>query len=618
MFVAYLPADFWLGELMLFSVLGPVELRMKGETIDLGPAKQRTILAALLVNLEQPVPLDVLVDRVWDESPPADVRNVVYTYVARLRRKLACAAADSEDPPLLKRMFGGYCLQTAPGNVDLYRFRDLLEQSRKLDGGADDRRSTLLREANALWRGVPLAGVDGRWASAMRHGLQQLRHEALVEWADVETRLGRPRMVIDQLRQAVFDSPFSESLVAHLMLSLHADGRSAEALQVFESTRRQLADDMGTDPGPSLQEVHRDILQGRAVEQRDEPVAVVSPRPPSVSLLPIDLPDFTGRAAEVRGVEEALTPGDTPLSPSVAVLYGAAGIGKTSAAVHASYRMREHFPDGQLFADLEATAPIPADPNVVLERFLRALGVADIPASFVERAELYRARLANARMLVVLDNAADEPQVVPLLPGTGQCAVIVTCRVRPPVPAGVPVIRIDPMPPDESTAFLRRLIGAARMDADPGATRELLALCEGSPLILRILGGKLMTRQHWSVARLLTRLRDDDRLLAELTDGTHDVRMKIGQTFHTLDSATQRLFLKLATSQLDNEFSVRSAARALHLSEHDTEESVERLLDCHLLGIAAQPEAGDLRYVLPKLHRLYAWTVSTEPVMMHA
>lgn len=614
---------------MLFSVLGPVELRVKDEVIDLGPAKQRMILAALLVNLEQPVPLDVLVDRVWDENPPVDVRNVVYTYVARLRRKLACAAGDRADPPLLKRMFGGYCLQTAPDTVDLYRVRGLLERARKLDSDADEQRSTLLRKANGLWRGVPLAGVEGRWATAMRHGLQQLRHEALVEWADVEIRLGRPRRVIDQLRQAVFDSPFSESLVAHLMLALHADGRSAEALQVFESTRRQLADDMGTDPAPSLQEVHRDILQGRAsanqqVELKQEVAAPVRattasrPAVQSVNLLPIDLPDFTGRTAEMSLLQEALTPSDTPLSPSVAVLYGPAGIGKTTLAVHASYRLRKYFPDGQLFADLDGTGIAPAEPTVVLERFLRALGTTDIPASFVERAELYRARLANTRMLVVLDNAVDEPQVAPLLPGTGHCAVIVTCQVRPPVPAGVPVVRLVPMPPDEASAFLRRMIGSARMDADPQATRELLALCEGSPLVLRIIGGKLMTRQHWSVARLLDRLRDDDRLLGELTDGTHDVRMKIGQTFHTLDHATQRLFLGLATSHLDDEFSVRSAARALQLNEHDAEESVERLLDCHLLGIAGQPETGDLRYVLPKLHRLYAWTVSGEPVKIHA
>ncbi|OLF15015.1 AfsR/SARP family transcriptional regulator [Actinophytocola xanthii] len=598
--------------------------------IDLGPAKQRTILAALLVNLEQPVPLDVLVDRVWDENPPVDVRNVVYTYVARLRRKLSCAAGDCADPPQLKRMFGGYCLQTAPDNVDLYRFRGLLERARKLESDADEQRSTLLREANGLWRGVPLAGVDGRWAAAMRHGLQQLRHEALVEWADVEIRLGRPRRVIDQLRQAVFDSPFSEPLVAHLMLALHADGRSAEALQVFEGTRRQLADDMGTDPAPSLQEVHRDILQGRAsVNQQVEPEQEVAATPvqvttvsrpgaQSVNLLPIDLPDFTGRGAEMSLLAEALTPSDTPLSPSVAVLYGPAGIGKTTLAVHASYRLRKYFPDGQLFADLDGTGLPPAEPTVVLERFLRALGTTDIPASFVERAELYRARLANARMLVVLDNAVDEPQVAPLLPGTGQCAVIVSCQVRPPVPAGVPVIRLAPMPVDEASAFLRQMIGPARMNADPQATRELLALCEGSPLVLRIIGGKLMTRQHWSVARLLNRLRDDDRLLGELTDGTHDVRMKIGRTFHALDHATQRLFLGLATSHLDDEFSVRSAARALQVNEHDAEESVERLLDCHLLGIASHPEAGDLRYVLPKLHRLYASTVCGEPVKIHA
>lgn len=623
---------------MLFTVLGSVQLTTEEKSFDLGPAKQRAILAALLVNLERPVSLESLVDRIWDETPPTDVRSVVYTYIARLRRKLSYAAHDCvTSSPSIKRVFSGYYLQTPPETVDLYQFRTLLQQSRQPDR-PDTERSRLLSDANALWRGDPLSGMDGRWAAAMRYNLRQLRHEALVEWGEVEIRLGRPRAVLDPLRQALLDSPLTESLVSQLMLALHADGRSAEALQLFESSRRQLADEMGADPAPSLQNAYQDILNGRTTREdnhtcghshvQDFPSEVPTPRTnavtseepaQSVNLLPIDLPDFTGREQEVTSLREALTPGDLPLSPSVAVLYGPAGNGKTTTAVHAAYRLRNHFPDGQLFVDLQGTATEPEHAHVVLDRFLRALGISahDVPDSYVERAELYRARMAQSRVLVVLDHAIDEPQVAPLLPGTGHCAVIVTCHARPAVPSGVPVIHVGAFSHEESAMFLRRMIGDARPNSEPQAASELLDLCDGSPILLRILGGKLMTRQHWTISRLLDRLRDDNRLLDELADKSHDFSNRLDQVYRSLDHQAQRLFTRLATLPTHG-FTVRSAARALRAGELETEEALEQMLERHMLTVERPLESGNRRYALPKLHRLYARTLSAYPIKNQA
>ncbi|MBF6395665.1 winged helix-turn-helix domain-containing protein [Nocardia cyriacigeorgica] len=602
---------------MLFSILGPVDLRVEDKPIDLGPAKQRAILSALLIDRDRPVPLEVLVDRVWGDTPPADVRNLVYTYIARLRRKLASVCSDEAGDPALKRVVGGYCLQTPPETVDLYVFRHLLERSRQ-PGGTDAERSALLTQANSMWRGIPLSGIGGRWASAMRHSLQQLRHEALVEWADVEVRLGRPRMVIDPLRQAYVESPLSESIATQLMLALHNDGRSSEALQLFDKVRRHLSTEIGADPGPALREAHTTILQGHATAQPAlAPVPVVPAEPVDTApesgppdMLPIDLPDFTGRDDHVRLVRDTLTPGAGPLIPSVVVLYGPAGFGKTTIAVHAAYQLRSHFPSGRLYVDLEGNGGSPADPHDVLERLLRALGVPkdEIPERFTERAEMYRGRLARSRTLVVLDNAVDEPQVAPLLPGTGHCGVIVTCRVRPVVPQGVPVIRVDAMPAGESMALLRRLAGD-RVDREPEAARELLELCGGSPLLLRVVGNRLMIRPNWSLGRLLTRLRDDDRLLAELTDGRHDVRARIAESYLTIGPATQRFFVELAARPATR-WSARTAARALDLSETEAEEHLEQLLDVHLVDAAPGAEPGADIYLLPKLHRLFARSVS--------
>ncbi|MFE6921005.1 BTAD domain-containing putative transcriptional regulator [Nocardia sp. NPDC057663] len=606
---------------MLFSILGPIELHVGETVVDLGPAKQRAILSALLIDRDRPVPIDVLVNRVWGDTPPAEVRNLVYTYVARLRRKLGTANAEAT-APTLKRVVGGYCLQTPPESVDLHRFHQLLGRARRLTPD-DPERSSLLALANSMWRGVPLAGIGGRWADAMRHSLQQLRHEALVEWADVEVRLGRPRTVIDPLRQAYVESPMSESVATHLMFALHADGRSAEALQLFEQIRRHLATEIGADPGAALRSAHREVLRGRTrepsavtavtslrVDDHPAPVIHTAATPfHDAAMLPIDLPDFTGRATQIATIRDALTPGEKPLMPSVAVLYGPAGFGKTTTAIRLAYQLLPHYPSGQLFIDMEGDTPHPVAPSAVLERFLRALGVAraEIPDSLAERAELFRARIAGSRTLVILDNAADESQVAPLLPGTGHCAVIVTCRARPAVPHRVPVVRVGAMTPGESAALLRSLVGQ-RMDREPAAAASLLELCAGSPLMLRIVGCRLMMRQHWSVSRLLNRLLDDNRLLTELTDGQHNMSARISRTYRCLDHATQRFLRDLAELPGDR-LSVQSVAQALQMSEVEVEEHVEELLDVHLVDPIPGLEPEGSAFTLPKLHRLFAQSV---------
>ncbi|MEU4417024.1 BTAD domain-containing putative transcriptional regulator [Nocardia salmonicida] len=606
---------------MLFSILGPIELYIGDTAIDLGPAKQRAILSALLIDRGRPVPLDVLVTRVWGDTPPAEVRNLVYTYVARLRRKLS-AVDTGPTAPAIKRVVGGYFLQTPPESVDLYRFHQLLARARRL-APDDPERGSLLSLAQSMWRGVPLAGIGGRWADGMRHRLQQLHYEALVEWADIEVRLGRPRTVIDALRQAYVESPTSESVATHLMYALHADGCSAEALQLFEQIRQHLATEIGTDPGSSLREAHREILRGRP--SAPSGLAAVPALPEAhgsahetftaaapfhaAAMLPMDLPDFTGRADEIATIRDTLTPGDKPLMPSVAVLYGPAGYGKTTIAIRTAYQLLPHYPSGQLFVDLEGDTPTPADPFEVLERFLRATGLTrtEIPDSFAGRAELFRARLAGSRTLLILDNAADEAQVAPLLPGTGYCAVIITHRARPAVPHSVPVVLVGSMAADESAAMLRSLVGE-RMDREPAAAERLLELCAGSPLMLRIVGCRLMMRQHWPVSRLLDRLLDDDRLLIELTDGQHNMRARISRTYGCLDPATQRFFLELADLP-DDRLSVLSVAQALNESEFEVEEHIERLLDVHLLGPAVDADPEGSAFTLPKLHRLFAQSV---------
>jgi DNA-binding SARP family transcriptional activator len=238
--------------------LGEIQLLASGHRVPLGPRKQRTLLAAFLVDAGRSVPADTLIDRVWADAAPAESRNVLYTYVTRLRRILISADVSA---PALRRQAGGYLLDIDPGQVDLHRLRRRAAEARRFS--VDDRRRlSPLREAAELWRGEPLAGLPGQWVTRVQEGLRQQLLGVLSEWADAELRFGRPGHVTDRLSRVLDTYPLAETLVAHLMRALYVDGRRAEALEQYTRTRKHLLDELGVDPSIELQELHRDMLSG--------------------------------------------------------------------------------------------------------------------------------------------------------------------------------------------------------------------------------------------------------------------------------------------------------------------------------------------------------------------
>src|SRR5690349_16053233 len=171
---------------MYFRVLGSIEVHTGTGLVDVGPPRQRHVLAALAVDAGRPVLVETLIERVWDEHPPDRVRHALYVYVARLRLVLRCV--DASESVQVVRRSGGYLLDVDPERVDLHRFRALVDQARETDC-ADSRRAMLLRRGLALWRGVPLSGVTGDWAQRARAGWQQQRLEVVASWSEVELRL---------------------------------------------------------------------------------------------------------------------------------------------------------------------------------------------------------------------------------------------------------------------------------------------------------------------------------------------------------------------------------------------------------------------------------------------
>jgi DNA-binding SARP family transcriptional activator len=285
-----------------------------GRLLDLGPPKRRLVLAALLVDAGRTVTLATLIDRVWGEAPPAEVRGVVYAHVARIRRMLGAT-----DCARLKREGGGYLLEVVPESVDLHRFRRLVEQARHL-GSADPRHIELLREALRLWRGPALTGLPGGWAERVRMGAEQQRLGAVVAWAQAELRHGRAADVVGDLYEIADEHPLVEPLLEVLMQALIADGRAAEALSRYTVARERLVAELGTEPGPTLRRLNEAILRGDLHNELPGPSGPATP-----AQLPPDVPGFIGRATELRFLHEMSVDSSTVV---IAAIAGGPGVGK--------------------------------------------------------------------------------------------------------------------------------------------------------------------------------------------------------------------------------------------------------------------------------------------------
>ncbi|GGJ92493.1 hypothetical protein GCM10010123_22960 [Pilimelia anulata] len=315
-------------------------------------------------------------------------------------------------------------------------------------------------------------------------------------------------------------------------------------------------------------------------------------------------PDFTGRADEVAELCRLLTAAD-PGRVAVAAVVGPAGIGKTALSLHVAHRLRAAFPDGQLYADLRDPAGAEADPYEVLGRFLRALGVAAaaVPGTLAERADLYRDVLAERRVLVVLDDAAGDDGVRPLVPAGRHCAVLLTGRGHPGATLGAPALRLDLLPEPAALDLLGRLAGPDRVRAEPAAAAELAEQCGRLPLALRVVGARLAAKPHWSLAKLAGRLRDESARLDQLRYRDLDVRTTLTRDAAALPADARRLLGRLGDLDLA-ETNAWLAAAVLDVRPARSEALLEHLFDARLVDIAGA--ADPARFRLHPLVRLCA------------
>ncbi|MFJ3901000.1 BTAD domain-containing putative transcriptional regulator [Streptomyces sp. NPDC090025] len=485
-----------------FAILGAPRAWHGGRERALGRPQQRAVLCALLLAAGELVPTPRLVTAVWGEDEedwPKDPFGQIGTHAHRLRRAL-------DAPEAVVASSGGYRLAVAREAVDVFRYEDDTARAGALLRQDPARARELLVRALGRWRGEALDGVPGPLARRARERLAGSRHAAEMTLYEAELALGRHAEALPALRALVTQRPDDEEAHRLCLLALYRCGLRAEALTLFEGLRDRLDRRLGLDPGGAVTELYGRIRRGDpAPPPAPVPVPAPSAASPRPCQLPPDIPDLVGRGAQVRQAEGLLRadPGGSP----VVALSGPYGTGTSTLAVHLAHRVRDAFPDGQLYARGDASC----DVREVLAGFLRALGVR--PAEDAGAARLaarYRAALAGRRVLVLLDGV---PEPAPLLPGVAGCAALVAeaeagteADQEPWAGAAAARLRLGPLEPDDAYELLARIAGPDRIRRESGAARELAVLCGHQPARLRAAAARLAARPQWSVADLVGRL----------------------------------------------------------------------------------------------------------------
>ncbi|MFL6161144.1 MAG: BTAD domain-containing putative transcriptional regulator [Jatrophihabitantaceae bacterium] len=595
---------------MKLRILGPLDVVADGQAVRIGGPRERIVLAMLALRANRVTSVEQLVDAVWGELPPSTARAQIQSCISGLRKVLD----DAGLPDAIQTRAGGYLLTVAEDRLDSEKFGKLVAQAhRQVAEQRLPEAAATLREALGLWRGPALSGVQSDLVQRGCAVLEDARIAAVEELMRLDLQLGRHAEISGELRVLVAEHPLRERLYEFLVLALYRSGRQAEALEVCRRARVTMISELGLEPRQELQTLERAVLNrdpslglpsesGQPANPAEKPLS--SPRQ-----LPSSIADFIGRQSQIVEVSQLLAEARSSGTPSYAVpiigIVGFGGVGKSTLALRVAHESAEEYSDGHLYVDLTGEGGEDRIASV-LARFLRALGVnaTAIPDSLEERAGMYRSRVANKRLLLVIDNVSAEHEIEPLLPGSPTCAVIVTSRTRLDRLAGARWISLSAFDSETAIQLLAKIVGWERLQAEPAAVQQLVEYCGGLPLALRIAGARLASRPHWRIGELTRRLKSEVQRLDELSHRGLEIRSSIGLSYRTLPEQAKRLFRLIALPQA-RDFPSWSAAALLNCSLKEAEETLERLVDVQLLSIGEAAD-GETRYCFHDLIRVYA------------
>ncbi|TRO55581.1 BTAD domain-containing putative transcriptional regulator, partial [Streptomyces sp. IB201691-2A2] len=529
------------GDSLRVSILGPLRAWRLGKELVLGPPKQQSVLALLVVQAGHPVPLRQIVDALWIEKPPERAVNVVHRHVGSLRRLLEPGLARRSDARLLVRTASGYRLNLGVENLDLLQFRKMRDSAQRAAAvGQPDEAADLFIKALSLWRGRVAAGLfDFFGEHTIFRGVDSEYFHAAQAAAESSLLAGRTRDLLPLIKRAAHDDPLNEALQASLIRVLASEGRAAEALDHYQSVRSQLADDLGIDPGTELRNAHAEVLRsapdsdledtrGEAASQTGFGRNLPGVRP---AQLPPNLRVFTGRQKEISRLDEPFLSADgNQHAATVSVISGAPGVGKTTLALHWAHRNASRYPDGQLYINLRGydSSGDPLTPSVAVCYLLESLGVPNkqMPPGFDSQVALYRSLLAQRQCLILLDNARNAEQVRPLLPGNPACVTVITSRERMTglvASAGAHLLNLETPTIEEAFDFLSRRLGRSRIEAERGAALSIIEQCGRLPLALAIVCARVQSFPAASLAAVAEELHEGRDTLQSLTlDGEID------------------------------------------------------------------------------------------------
>ncbi|MFC1401220.1 MULTISPECIES: BTAD domain-containing putative transcriptional regulator [Streptacidiphilus] len=593
-----------------FSVLGPLSVEADGRPLELGPLKQRLVLAMLLCCPGTVVSVDMLTMAVWSDEPPRTARKNLQVYVSALRRTLAESGTGAEGR--LLRRSGGYLLRPAEAELDSLRFDRLVRAGRAAASAGDfPRAAHLMGQARQLWTGPPL--MELACSEPVREAAERItaRYLAVSEdWAEAALAAGQVADVAEATGDLVEAHPLRERLRAAHMTALHRSGRRAEALAAYDELRQHLSRELGLSPSPALESVYRSILADEVGYFTGPASAGAGGQRRAPVVLPPDVRDFTGRESQLRELTERATDGNT-----VSVVVGPAGVGKTALAARVAHRLEREFPDGRIWVRLRADDGTPRSLASLTAELLQYAGLAATPGSPEQAAAVWRTWLADRKVLLVLDDAPDEAAVRQLTPGSGPSAVLVTARSRLAGLASVHRIEVQPYSPAEALELLGRIIGPERANRDVAAAERIVTACGLLPLAVRVAGLKLAVLRHLTLGEYASRLADPRSVLDELAVGDNDVRSRVADEWRQLGEPARSALLQLAAAPLARAFTAPEAATALGCDPVRAQRQLESLIE---RGAVVSPEAEVTAhatlYSVPHFTHLYANSVSIPAV----
>jgi DNA-binding SARP family transcriptional activator/tetratricopeptide (TPR) repeat protein len=622
-------------------LLGPVDLMVRGAARPVPGLRRRAVLAALALQPGRVLAADHLINVVWGGAAPATATNTLQSHVSQLRRFLGRDAIVARPP--------GYLLDLAGQSTDVQAAERLIGEA----GRAADPRDAAARLSDAvgLWRGQPLADLAGlAWFDDHARRLELVLLQARAALGDLRLAAGEHAVLVPELEALSRQYPLDERIHGQLMLALYRSGRQTDALEVYRRLRRTLDEDLAMRPGQRVRDLEAAIL--RQDPSLDLPAGPVSGTSTSVAaaqrapggharpeqpvqaphrVVPAQLPPglhaFTGRTEELARLDELLdrsatSPSDhaiparaipahdptRPVALVITAVSGTAGVGKTTLAVHWAHRVADRFPDGQLYVNLRGFDPggTVVDPATAVRGFLDALEVRPerIPADPAAQAALYRSLTAGKRMLVVLDNARDEEQVRPLLPGSSSCLVVVTSRNQLTglvASEAAHQLTLDVLSTVESRRLLAGRLGAGTVAAQPFAVDRIIAACARLPLALAVAAARAKVT-GFPLATLAAQLDDAGGRLDVLDAGDTMTRVRavFSWSYAALTPDAARLFRLLGLSA-GPDISVPAAASLAGQAPREVRSLLAELVRANLLT-----DHGPGRYSFHDLLRGYA------------